>query len=561
MVDADAHTDAHTGANDAVSELTLDQAEALIDALPDALKRQIDEAYTWAPLPGPQLQAWTSEADELFFGGAAGGGKTDFVCGLALEQHQHSVVYRREGTQLEGITDRLSDILGGREQFSGATGNRVWRLGERTIEYGSMPNLGDERKQQGRPRDLLIFDEVPQFTQFQYSYLQTWNRSTNTAQRCRSVATGNPPTEPEGLWVIQYWAPWLDDQHPLYGQVMPGELVWYLTLDGTSTIVDNEEPVWVPERNRYIKPRSRTFIPSLVEDNPFLMRTGYGDDLESLPEPLRSQMRDGDFKAGQQDHEWQVIPSAWVDAAQRRWVARQHETRGAMSSMGVDPARGGRDDMVLAPRYGTFFDKLIETPGAAIKDGPAGAALCIQHQRNGCLLNVDIIGVGTSVVDHLEGLRLKVNAINGAAASFLTSKTGALKFRNLRAALYWRFRELLDPTNPDPIAIPPGNPIKMDLTAARYKLVQMGQDFRGAIQVEDKEAIISRLKRSPDRGDALVYAAHEYESPAHVSQAVMEARHDPHFDGPYVREETLEDQRNQDNQWCEMGGKIHYPDT
>lgn len=38
----------------------------------------------WLPLPGPQLAAYTTQADIIGFGGAAGGGKTDLACGKAL---------------------------------------------------------------------------------------------------------------------------------------------------------------------------------------------------------------------------------------------------------------------------------------------------------------------------------------------------------------------------------------------------------------------------------------------------------------------------------------------
>lgn len=44
----------------------------------------LDRALLWAPQPGPQLQAFTSKADQLLYGGAAGGGKSDLAIGLAL---------------------------------------------------------------------------------------------------------------------------------------------------------------------------------------------------------------------------------------------------------------------------------------------------------------------------------------------------------------------------------------------------------------------------------------------------------------------------------------------
>ena len=542
-------------------DLGMAEALKLADSLDPELLRVIDASSRWAPLPGPQTWAWDSPADELFYGGAAGGGKTDFVCGLALEEHIVSIIYRREAPQLSGITDRLTELLGGRDKFHG--GDKVWRPGGmRQIEYGSMPNPGDEQKYQGRPHDLIVFDEITQFTEWMVRYLQTWNRPAShvpRTQRCRMVATGNPPTTPEGLWVTQYWGPWLDESHELYGKVAPGELVWYATVEGEDVRAPDGGPFNVPGTDKWILPRSRTFIPAKVEDNPFLMAAGYADTLEALPEPLRSQMREGNFQVGQNDHEWQVIPSAWVDAAQARWRMRQHENRGAMDAVGVDPARGGADAMVLAPRYGSFFGELVSVPGKAIPDGPAGAALVVQHMRNGCMVNVDVVGIGTSVVDHLEGLGIEVNSLHGAAASLLRDKTGRLKMANLRAAMYWNMRELLDPTNPDPVALPPSVSLKADLCAPRYRVEARG------VQVESKDQLLtpSRLGRSPDEGDATVYAGWGYHSAAHLS-AMAQAGGDQTDTGAYKRPANVINTPGQgkpsSHGWGTWGGAINYPE-
>ena len=50
----------------------------------------------WTPLPGPQTLAYHTPADELFYGGAAGGGKTDLLLGLAATAHHNSLILRRE---------------------------------------------------------------------------------------------------------------------------------------------------------------------------------------------------------------------------------------------------------------------------------------------------------------------------------------------------------------------------------------------------------------------------------------------------------------------------------
>ena len=41
-----------------------------------------------------------------------------------------------------------------------------------------------------------------------------------------ALCAGNPPTRPEGLWILQYWAAWLDPLHP--NPARPGELRWYI---------------------------------------------------------------------------------------------------------------------------------------------------------------------------------------------------------------------------------------------------------------------------------------------------------------------------------------------
>ena len=73
----------------------------------------------WRPLRGPQSMAYHSVADVIGFGGSAGGGKTDFAIGKAVTQHQVVQFFRREGTELGGIIERLAEIVGNRDGLSG----------------------------------------------------------------------------------------------------------------------------------------------------------------------------------------------------------------------------------------------------------------------------------------------------------------------------------------------------------------------------------------------------------------------------------------------------------
>src|SRR5437764_7175050 len=83
--------------------MLLDELVARLTQLPEKSRTEaIDLALkstatmAWVPNPGPQAQAFLCEADELFYGGEAGGGKTDLGIGLALTAHKRSLLLRRQ---------------------------------------------------------------------------------------------------------------------------------------------------------------------------------------------------------------------------------------------------------------------------------------------------------------------------------------------------------------------------------------------------------------------------------------------------------------------------------
>jgi hypothetical protein len=492
----------------------------------------------WRPLPGPQSTAYYSEADIVGYGGAAGGGKTDLACGKALTQHRKVMMLRRVGTELTGIIDRLEELLGTRDGFNGK--DNIWRLPKLQIELGAVPNAGDERKFQGRPHDLLVFDEATNFLVQQVRFLLAWLRSTIPGQRCQALLTFNPPVNAEGRWVIDFFAPWLDSKFP--NPAVPGELRWAASLpadavhpngrdlwvkDGTPFVLVNGEPCYDFDPKDYskddiIKPMSRTFIPSRVTDNPYLMGTGYMATLQSLPEPLRSQMLKGDFNAGIEDDPWQVIPTAWVEAAQARW-SRPHKLP-VMDSMGVDVARGGKDNTVIARRHSMWFDEPLAYPGSETPNGPSVAGLCIAAMRDSAPIHIDVIGVGSSPYDFLNTARQQVLGINVAEKSFATDQSGRLGFINQRSEYWWKFREALDPANNTGIALPPSKQLLADLCAPKWEV-------QGAkIAVESREAIIKRIGRSPDYGSAYILALIDTPKRANLPGARTSARreYDPY---------------------------------
>ena len=347
-----------------LSALDLEAKRKLALALLEKKRREERKAKAWHPFPGPQTDALRSPADFLFYGGAAGGGKSDLILGAA-GGHKRSIIFRREYPQLKGIIDRSLEIYSEEGRFIKSP-VPLWELeGGRSIEFGAVQHPGDEKKYQGRAHDLKAFDEITHFSEAQFRYLTGWRRSADPRQRTRVIATGNPPTDTDGEWIIRFWAPWLDKTHPR--PALPGELRWFTTMAGKDIEVPDDRPFIIvsdeivyefnPEQHRptdVIRPLSRTFIPARVEDNPAYMASGYMATLQAMPEPLRSKMLYGDFGAGQDDNVWQVIPTAWVDAAQARW-REIAEPRLPLSAIGVDVARGGKDQTIITLRLWELF--------------------------------------------------------------------------------------------------------------------------------------------------------------------------------------------------------------
>lgn len=465
----------------------------------------------WDPLPGPQTMAYESEADIIGYGGAAGGGKTDLAVGKALTQHQKVMILRRVGTELTGIEDRIEDILGNKDGYNGQ--KKIWRITaprKIQIEFASLPNAGDERGYQGRPHDLLVFDEAANFLESQVRFLLGWLRSTDPNQRCQALMCFNPPTSSEGRWIVDFFAPWLDDKHPR--PALPGELRFFATVSGDDVEVPDRRPfVLLPDNTRsydfraedyrpteIITPLSRTFIPSRISDNPYLYGTGYMNTLQALPEPLRSQMLNGDFKAGMQDSMWQLCPTAWVDAAMERWVDLCPKP--PMDSMGIDVARGGQDNTIIARRHDMWFDKPIVQPGTATPDGHTVAGLVLSNQRDNAVQHIDVIGVGASPYDVLNSTKQQVVGVDVRVSATSTDKSGMLTLFNMRSQLGWKFREALDPANNTGIALPPDKQLRADLCAIHWSL--QGK----TIKVESREDTIARIKRSPDWASAYFLA-------------------------------------------------------
>lgn len=461
------------------------------------LKRKARRAL-WQPSPGPQTTAYNSEADILGYGGAAGGGKTDLALGLASTQHKNSVIFRRVFPNLRGIIERSRDIFNPANSDRSADSYNEslhrWKFEDgRQIEFEACQYEKDKEKQRGRPRDFYAFDEATEFTRSQVEFIIAWLRSTDPHQRKRVLLTFNPPTDSGGSWIIDFFLPWFAYLYPEQFQhphpAAPGELRWYRT-EGDKQVMYTE-----PVEGSM----SRTFIPAKLADNPYLAETNYRAILNSLPEPLRSQLLHGDFSATAEDDPWQIIPTKWVLLAQERWQQREQPAT-PITAVGVDAVRGGMDNFTLAKRYDNWFPPVLKVPGRAVPDGPTAAGIIEQQvgKEEPLIINIDIIGVGGSTYDSTVVMYPQAWPVNVSERSDYTDRSGRLRMRNLRAEIHWRLREALDPDHGDDLALPPDKELLADLCAPRYRVTAAG------VQVESKEEIKERIGRSPDVGEAVM---------------------------------------------------------
>lgn len=490
----------------------LDDLLAKLNVLPDEQRKEIERSALEAtkkmrflPNPGPQTEAYLSKADILLYGGQAGGGKSFLELGLAINEHLRSIIFRRESSQTDGLEAEGKKIIGDSARYNGVDKEWNWPDG-RSLKLAGMKEADDWMKHAGRERDLIEFDEAAEFLESQVSSLMAWNRGPS-GQRCRIVLGSNPPRSDEGLWIIQWFAPWLDRTYP--NPALPGELRWAIILDSKTLWVDGPEKMSI--NGEEYTPHSRTFIPAALKDNPYRNTDEYRTKLQSLPEPLRSQLLHGDFAVGVRDADKQLIPTAWIIAAQNRWTERP-PTGIAMTAMGFDPAGGGQDSAELAMRYGGWYAPLVSAQGIETADGSASAATIVKHRRDACVVVVDKGGgYGGSVMLRLKDNGIEAFPFDAGAASTAKTKDGQLHFANKRSEAWWKFKEELDPEQEggSVVALPPDPELRADLTAPRWDLTSRGIQVEPKIVTKDGKVIggiRKRLGRSTGKGDAVVMA-------------------------------------------------------
>lgn len=478
----------------------------------DLAREQLMLVPDHAPNPGMQTLAYRSNAFFTGFGGAAGGGKSALLALLVLHEHTRSVLFRQNSSDLSALIDTIQEFYG--SPMGRNNQEKVFRFLDRPghmVEWGGLEKPGAENFWQGRAHDFIGIDEMALLHKAKIDYVTKWCRTSIPGQRTRIVGTFNPPGGMDGMsivgmWVLDFFAPWINEKHP--NPAKWGEVRYFLPSEdparkGQEDEVEDGTPVirTVGDMVLEITPKARTFIRSRVSDNP-KNNPEYTSTLYSDTSKLtRERLLEGKFSAAGIEQERQVLPTAWVELAMDRWSpSGRHKP---MTSQGIDVAMGGSASTVFANRHEWWWDELHRVDGRETKLGSDIVRESIQINREMAPVCVDANGVGaaahTAFADRdLPVIPCKGQERRGHLASQFRDLGGPMVFYNLRAALHWTMRLVLNPDTGLDAQLPPDDDLKQQLIAPQFTI------DGNVLRVENKEDVKDKIGKSPDEADAVL---------------------------------------------------------
>ncbi len=253
----------------------------------------------WVPQPR-QAEFMRRYEDEVLFGGAAGGGKSDALVIEALRQikipHYKGLILRKTYPQLAELIDKsflYYPLIDKKARYNDSKHTWKFSSGAKII-FGSLQHDKDKYNYQGQAYDYIAFDELTHFTWDEYSYLMSRNRPNGPGTRCYMRASANPG----GLGHA-----WVKDR--------------FITPAPPMHTIRQEVELLLPGGVKEKRWKSRVFVPSKVTDNMALMSNdpSYIVRLASMPEAERRALLYGDWDAyvGQVFGEWKNDPDHYRD--------------------------------------------------------------------------------------------------------------------------------------------------------------------------------------------------------------------------------------------------------
>lgn len=258
---------------------------------------------TTPPLPDAPVNRWTYDAykpeprqwlahqivaDEILYGGSAGGGKTEWLIAEALRVTLlygfPSLILRRTLKELKQPTGIISRMLlripptvG---HYNGTEHTWYFKNGG-TIQLGYLENDKDLQQYMGAEYAFIGWDQVEHFTEYQFERMHHPLRVSETHPGYKkAVEDGFSPfmgasANPGGIGHVWVKSRFIDPAPP---ETVFADPNWEQAFDD-------------PQDRATL----RAFIPAKVTDNRYLRNTPYMRTLNALPETERKALRDGDW--------------------------------------------------------------------------------------------------------------------------------------------------------------------------------------------------------------------------------------------------------------------------
>lgn len=253
------------------------------------------------PQKGPQEDFLSTSADIAIYGGAAGAGKS---FALLMEPLRHidnnkfgAVCFRRESPQITsqgGLWDTSFELYSSYDARPIQSPSYHWQFKNgSTITFSHIQHEKNVKSWDGSQIPLLMFDELQHFTAKQFFYMLSRNRST-CGVKPYIRATCNP--DPDSfLRDLLSW--WINQETGFPIKERSGVIRWFIRK--------NNIIHWASSKQGLIdkfpgsKPKSLTFIPGNIEDNPALLKMdeGYVGNLEALLEYEQKRLLHGNWFA------------------------------------------------------------------------------------------------------------------------------------------------------------------------------------------------------------------------------------------------------------------------
>lgn len=248
--------------------------------------------------PGPQAAFLSTPADIAIYGGSAGSGKS---YALLLEPVRHKdngrfagVVFRRNTTQVRnpgGLWDESGQVY----PLLKATSRDIaleWEFPSgMKMKFAHLEYEKTVLDWQGAQIPYIGFDELTHFTESQFWYMLSRNRSVSGVKGYIR-ATTNPDSESWVRKLIDWWIG--PDGFPIPER--SGKIRWFVRVDNTLHWADTADELR-RDFGSFVQPKSLTFIAAKLSDNRILMDNdpSYLSNLMALSRVERARLLDGNW--------------------------------------------------------------------------------------------------------------------------------------------------------------------------------------------------------------------------------------------------------------------------